>query len=182
MKHVVFIVPDSTGIRNYLYSDIITKLKGRVTISVWSPLPEKAFEEVENLHGVNLNYYKLPHFQERILGRWFRETASFGRLVWNAEKTQNPTILNFSKKSKKKGVLFQIFEETKRFFGFIIAKRYDWVLFIEKWSIKLGWGNKIKYCEELLKNFSVDKVFVTHQRVPSLLPISLAAKNLEIEG
>ena len=94
-------MPDSTGIRNYLYSDIIKHLKGKATISIWSPLPVIVFDAVRELHGIDIHYKNLKFPQENILGRWLRETATFARLKWNAEKVNNPTILtNWNYKPK----------------------------------------------------------------------------------
>ena len=42
-KKVLFIIPDGVGIRNYLYSDIITNLKDKAEIVFWSSLPKEAF-------------------------------------------------------------------------------------------------------------------------------------------
>lgn len=83
MKNILFLVPDSTGIRNYLYSDILKHLKNKAIIHVWSPLPRQVFDEVGKLHGIDLYYQQFTFPNEPILSRWLRESATFARLILN---------------------------------------------------------------------------------------------------
>ena len=55
-KHILFIVPDGVGIKNFLYSDIIKILKSECEITIWSTLPLEAFKDVERIHKLKFNY------------------------------------------------------------------------------------------------------------------------------
>ena len=79
-KNILFLVPDGVGIRNYLYSDIIPHLKEKSAISIWSPLPLEAFEQVEKLHQTKVAYSHLKLEVEPTLSRFLREAAIFARL------------------------------------------------------------------------------------------------------
>lgn len=181
MKNILFLVPDSTGIRNYLYSDVIKHLKVDASIAIWSPLPVKVFDNVREFHGVDIQYKKLKLPQENILGRWLRETASFARLKWNAKKVDNSTILTNWNYKPKGGLPKRLFNKTNRWIGSVISNRFDSILNFEKLARNLWSKDIIEYYKGLLKRSSIDKVFITHQRVAHLMPICLAAKNLGIE-
>ena len=58
-KHILFLVPDGVGIKNYLYSDIITNLKNDAKITIWSTLPIEAFEDVKRIHNIEFDYKKI---------------------------------------------------------------------------------------------------------------------------
>lgn len=179
MKNILFLVPDSTGIRNYLYSDIIKHLKGRASIVIWSPLQEKVFNAVCEFHGVDFQYYNLTFPKENVLGRWLRETASFARLKSNSKSVSNKTILNYWKYNPK-GLRKKLFNSTNIWLGSIIYNQYSLILAFERYS-RYFWSNKIKGYENLLKQAKIHKIFITHQRVAHLMPLCLAAKNLGIE-
>lgn len=181
MKNILFIVPDSTGIRNYLYSDILSFLKGNSNIFIWSSLPDAVFDAVRDFHNAELQYKSLTLPRENILGRWLRETATFARLNWNAKKVSNPTILSYWNYKPQGGLLKTLFNKTNVWIGKLLCRNYRIILLLESTAIKL-WSNATVsfYEDELLKN-KIDKIFITHQRVAHLMPICLAAKNLGIE-
>lgn len=89
---VIFIIPDGVGIRNYLYSDVIKHLKEKAEIVFWSPLPKEAFTEVIDLHEVEIRIDSLKLPVENILTRFFREAATYARLVYDAGKVDNKAI------------------------------------------------------------------------------------------
>lgn len=178
-KHVVFIVPDGVGIKNYLYSDLLKHLDAFAKVTIWSPLPESAFKEVKSLHNIEFNYKKLTLYSESIVTRLLRESASFARLNYNAKKTQNETILLNWRRPKgnfKLGLLYR-FAET---IGSWAKSNYNRIISLERRS-KQNWSSTIieSYKTEL-KALKTDSIFITHQRVTGLMPICLAAKALNI--
>ncbi len=179
LNKILFLVPDGVGIRNYLYSDIIKNLKYKNEICIWSPLPAEAFNDVEKLHEIKLNYQFLKLYPEGFLTRVLRESATFDRLILNSKKTNNPTILsnwNYNPKTFKQKLL-----------NFIAQKIGDWASKNENRILKLeakaktNWDAKIinNYIQKL-KNLNPTSIFITHQRVAALMPICIAAKELGI--
>ena len=64
---------------------------------------------------------------------------------------------------------------------FLIYKNYSLIIWFEKWS-KLFWSKKlIETYKRRLTEAKINKIFITHQRVVSLMPICIAAKELDIE-
>jgi hypothetical protein len=177
---LLFLVPDGVGIKNYLYSDIVFYLKEKAAISIWSPLPFQAFEVVEQWHHIKMEYTHLILEVEPILSRFLRESAIFARLIYNSRKVKNPTILtnwNYKPKSLKLFIINKLMEFT----GTLIYKNYSLIILFENWSKKF-WSKKlISDYKKKLTQSKIDKIFITHQRVASLMPICIAAKQLGIE-
>ena len=76
---IVFIVPDGVGIKNYLYSQVISHLKDDSDVAIWSTLPQYAFEEVTKLHETDVDYFNLTLHPEGIVTRLLRETTTNAR-------------------------------------------------------------------------------------------------------
>lgn len=180
-KHVVFIVPDGVGIKNYLYSELLNYVDAFAKVTIWSSLPESAFDEVKHLHNMEIQYKQLTLHRESILTRLFRESASFARLCYNAKKTQNETILLNWRRPKgnfKLGLLYRVAETI----GSWAKTNYFRILSLENHS-KKQWSSKIiESYKTDLKALNVDSIFITHQRVPGLMPICLATKALNIKS
>jgi len=171
---VLFIIPDGVGIRNYLYSDLLHQLK-EAEITFLSPLPKKAFQELK----VDFTYFHLTFSKESFLTRIARETATFARLCYNAEKVKNPSILE-NWNYEPKGIKLKFLNKTAQLFGKVASKKYTYILKLENFAQK-HWSNQVieQYKKQLLQ-INPKAVFVTHQRVASLMPICIAAKQLNI--
>ncbi|MBC2846114.1 hypothetical protein [Winogradskyella flava] len=180
-KHVVFIVPDGVGIKNYLYSDLLKYVDDFAKVTIWSPLPESAFDEVKTLHNFSINYRRLKLHSESILTRLFRESASYARLCYNSKLTQNETILLNWRRPKgnfKLGLLYRFAEAI----GNWAKHNYKRILGLEEHS-KNKWSRSIiQFYKTELETLNADSVFITHQRVPRLMPICIAAKQLNIKS
>lgn len=180
MKKVLFLVPDGVGIRNYLYSDIIKHLKPKSEIWIWSPLPSEAFEDVKELHNIKFNYKYLELHTEGFFTRITRESSTYARLLVNAKKTENPSILtnwNYTPKTlKHKAVNF-----VAQRIGKWASKKNIRILRLEA-KAKANWNDAIveMYIQQLVA-LQPDKIFITHQRVAALMPICIAAQKLGIE-
>lgn len=176
---ILLLFPDGVGIRNYLYSDVVKHLDKDFRIVIWSPLPEAAFEEVKILHNLNFEFKQIVLQSESILTRVFRESATFGRLIVNSKKTKNPTILtnwNYHPKTLKLKFLNKI----SIYLGSWASISYDRIVKLElkaqnHWSLSVI--NKYKNDLEAL---NLSSIFIAHQRVAALMPICIAAKELNI--
>jgi len=179
-KKVLFVVPDGVGIKNYLYSKLLTYLKkDDIQVVIWSSLPKKVFAEIEDLHGVALDYKTIKLLPEPPLTRLYREATSYARLKYNAKIKNNATILTnwpkpegFNKRSNMQRVAQLI--------GNYLAKDYQRILAFEAKS-KQHWTTSIidQFASDLVA-LNPQSIFITHQRVASLMPICLAAKQLGI--
>lgn len=172
-------VPDGVGIRNYLYASLIPHLMMDANLHFWTTLPEEAIKEVEKLHDVSIPHTRFSFEKESTLTRIYREAATFARIRFNSKKLENPTILrNWNKRRgslKLKALYF--FAE---FIGGQFGSDYKGILKLEEKSRKY-WNRKIieKFKVDL-KKIESGSIFITHQRVPWLMPICIAAQELGI--
>lgn len=178
---VLFLIPDGIGIRNYLYSDVIKYLKqNNAEIAFWSTLPKEAFAEVNLLHNIkNLDYKKIDLKPENALTRIFRESATYARLIYNANKVNNETILGNWRKGGKSFKQTQLYNLAEKI-GNWASKKYSRILWLENKSIKYWDKSIIESYKKDLKQLNPTSIFITHQRVASLNPICIAAKELGI--
>ncbi|MFD0864114.1 hypothetical protein ACFQ1M_18005 [Sungkyunkwania multivorans] len=178
-KKVLFLIPDGVGIRNYLYSDVIKHIKENASIVFWSPLAEEAFKEVYELHDIDVEYQQIKLPVENAITRLCREAATYARLNHYAKKMSNPTILVVWRRPKnnKKLWLLYIMAEV---LGKWASKKYQRILKLERMAQR-HWSNAvISNYKGKLKAVAPHSIFITHQRVAGLNPISLAAKELDI--
>lgn len=171
---ILFIVPDGVGIRNYLYSNLITELN-TCSITVLSSLPKEAFYQI----NTNFDYQKLTFEKEGFITKLFRETATYARLCYNSKKVNNKSILtnwNYNPKGFKLKTL-NIFAQI---IGKLAASNYKNIVKLEQIAQK-NWSRKSveEYKQQLLA-INPKSIFITHQRVASLMPICIAAKELKI--
>ena len=179
-KNILFLIPDGMGIRNYLYSNLLSVLKDKSDFIFWSTLPLEAFNEVKNLHQIDFEFKQIKLPIENIKTRLFRESVIFARLIHNTELVQNSTILN-NWNYNSKGLKLKILMNLAQFIGKKISKNYNAILKLEQKS-RNAWDKKIiqDYKKELQEK-KIIRIFITHQRVANLLPICLAAQELGIE-
>ncbi len=178
-KKILFLIPDGVGIRNYLYSDVLKYLKQEADIVFWSPLPEKAFDEVKVSHDINIKYQNIKLLPESLFSRLFREAATYARLKYNSAKIKNLTILNNWRKEKKNFKLRQLYTVAEKI-GSWSSKKYDRILSLEQKSKKYWNRSVIDQYKKDLRLLNPTSVFIPHQRVAGLMPVCLAAKELNI--
>ena len=178
--HILFVVPDGVGIKNYLYSDVLKHLiRANAKISIWSPLPESVFDEVKTLHNIAIGYQSLVLKKEPLLTRFYREATTYARLLRNTALKNNPTILsnwNLPKGNFKLKLLYKAAMQM----GTYLSKDYKRILHYETKS-RDGWSAKVisEYIKDL-ETLQPTSIFITHQRVASLMPICIAAQRLGI--
>ncbi|WP_179376463.1 hypothetical protein [Winogradskyella wichelsiae] len=180
-KKILLIIPDGVGIKNYLYSKLLTELKSDdIQIVIWSPLPKEVFNEVERLHGITIEYKAIILLAEPPLTRLYREATTYARLKHNVILKNNTSLL--TNWPKPKGYSKRAFmQRIAQVLGNYLTKDYKRILSYEAKS-KQHWGMAViaKY-KAYLEALQPQSVFITHQRVGSLMPICLAAKQLNIK-
>jgi hypothetical protein len=178
-NNILFLVPDGVGVRNYLFSNVITGLKDVSQIHIWTTLTQPAVYEIERLHNVNLHYHQITLPSEPMKARLRREAATYARLLVNREKLNNPAVMNYWGK-KPKGLKLKLFYKVVKNIGFRASKNYNKILELEKRSGKAWPVSQTAHYKQVLERIAPKKIFVTHQRVASLQPICNAARELGI--
>ena len=178
-KNILFIIPDSTSVRNYAYSNIISEFNNDVNIHIWSTLDQKVIQKIESLHNVKIFYNKILLPKENFFKFFLREITTYARLVHNSKKVKNETIKRFWKHNNntfKKAIFYKV----SKLFGQCISYSYRMILLIENFFNKLVTHKDISFFKKKLVQDKIDTIFITHQRVAQLYPIVLAAKKIKI--
>ncbi|MBT8262675.1 MAG: hypothetical protein KJO05_07625 [Bacteroidia bacterium] len=178
-KNIVFLVPDGVGVRNYLFSNIISSLKPHANIHLWTTLTRPSLKEVEKLHDVQLYYRSISLSPEPVKARLWRESSTYARLLVNRKQLDNPVVMEYWGK-RPKGLKMKMFYYLVKKIGRWASRDYNRILRLEERSSRLWPASKVEHFKDILKEINPEKIFVTHQRVASLQPICAAAKELEI--
>lgn len=180
-RKVLFVIPDGVGIRNYLYSDMIVNLQeAGIEILLMHNLDQELIQLVNYKFKIQIRQIKFKSFPETKIQTFYREATTFARLNTNAKRTKNPTILsNWS--GSNSGLRKQIFLGFAKFIGSRF-KTYESIRFFES-EIERNWKNTeaFLYNQKILDEYSPDLVFITHQRVPALVPLCMAASSRKIK-
>ncbi len=181
MKRICFLIPDGIGIRNYLYSEVISILlnQGHEVI-LWHSLDPELIQLTEKRLGVSFEQYPFEHKPDGMRVQLLREAARYARLKLNARLKTNPTILtNWTiNASSKKGYLLRKGAEILGSF----LNSYSAVASVESLEFKLIRSSKsFQLAEKFLKEIKPDLIFCTHQRVFSVTSAIEAAKSLGIK-
>ncbi|MGC6429630.1 MAG: hypothetical protein ACON5F_01155 [Jejuia sp.] len=178
-KKIIFVVPDGTGIRNYLFSQIIPLLvqEGHKFL-LYHALSEKAIKEIENLYGFTIEHKSIPIYRETFFQKFFRESICFARLLHNTKLEGNETILTNWKRNH--GGIKQLFYKCAEFFGYYLHLKYPRILNAEKRYQKLL-VDSLKPEKEFLSSYEPDVIFCTHQRAVKAIPVFKAASELGIK-
>ncbi len=178
---ICLLIPDGVGIRNYLYSDLITILQSKGhEIVLWHSLDNELIQLAEKRLETSFNQFPFEHKPDSIGPQLIREAAKFARLRLNAKQKNNPTILgNWTKTSSthKGKWLMKIAE----LLGSTL-KSYQAVANAETfgfWLIRKS--PEFKRAKQLLLQINPDLLFCTHQRVFSVTASVEAAKSLGIK-
>lgn len=178
---ICFLVPDGVGVKNYLYTDLLSDLSsmGHEVILLHSLASEIA-EEIKKVHNQEFPHVAYKVFSEPFIVRFFREACSLARLHVFDKIENNPTIpLNWmpKKESWKKKLFFGAVESyAKR------LKELHQIEKLENWIFEhLRKKSGTRYYESLWRSLKPDLIFCTHQRVPEAAFPILAAQNCDIE-
>lgn len=180
MKRICFLIPDGIGIRNYLYSDVISILVERgYQVILWHSLDPELIKLTEKRLKVNFEQYPFIHKPDGKRIQLLRESARYARLKLNARKKNNPTILTnwTGRSSTRKGKLLI---KGAEFMGKFLNS-YSLIAATESFEFKLVRNSKeFNSAKSFLEEIKPDLVFCTHQRVFSVTSAIEAAKSLGI--
>jgi hypothetical protein len=177
---ICLLIPDGVGIRNYLYSDLLEILnKEGHQVVLWHSLDSEMIQLVEDRLGFKLEQYQFEHKPNGVLVQWLREAGRYARILLNASKMENSTILtNWSgASSSSKGKLLN---KAAEWLGKQITT-YKAVELVELQGFKLlNKSVEVADARKILEKIKPDLLFCTHQRVFSVTAAIEAAKSLGI--
>lgn len=179
MKKVCIIIPDGTGIRNYLYSKLVSNLiDANCEIILLHSVSERAIEEILKIYN-NISVYKIPKYKESLKEKFKRESICYARLCYNSTLTNNKSIFS-SWKPNQKSLTKKAFYKLVKIFGNYISKKYKRILYFED-KYEMLVSEKTNDYKSILKEINPSVIFSTHQRAMNAVPIVMAAHQLEIK-
>ncbi len=180
-KRVAIFLPDGVGIRNYLFSDLIKKLKEQnAEVIIYHKIGDTALSETKRIHGVEIESHTLPDYKESPLEKFYRELDCLTRLKFFGKKLNNPTIITNWRPPKRTRML-QFFYFGIEFFSHFY-KSYKAILKIgEKYKAQAQRSPFLDAYITLLQNTKPDVILCTHQRSILATPLFEAAKKLGIK-
>lgn len=175
-KHILLLVPDGTGVKNYLYSDALYHVDCKYTL----------------LHDFNKNtvdylkentfvseYRSLPRFRESVKEKYLRERSQLLRLQHFSEIVKNETLItNYrpKKNTLKKKLFYKAVEWNSR------NKSYADIVKLDAQYLKLIRKNPVyKVLKKQLEQLQPEVIFCTHQRAIIAPYVFVAAKDLGIK-
>jgi hypothetical protein len=177
---VCFLVPDGTGLRNYLYSHVIDHFSPNDEIIVWTTLSDEVVDQVANLHGRSVDYFPMDQFIEPFMCKLIKEAVTYARLRYNTRIDKNQTtMINWTRK-KYRGTT-KLFFQTAAMLGWLTMGSYRAILILEKiYNRLLSGTDYVKHQQSELKKMGVDVIFCTHQRSGDAAAIVHAANLSDI--
>lgn len=177
---VCFLIPDGVGVRNYLYSDVLSKLaEGGIDIIIWHNLDPEILGISQNIHQKKFKEIFFPSFEENIINRIIREMSTLIKLKLDARSFSNPTILDNWDSGKDK-IAKSVSNLEKFIPDFILNNKLRRAL--DKFVLKnTHHTSAFKKYREILKREKPDVIFCTHQRILFAGIAVEAAKSLGIK-
>ncbi len=175
-KHIVLLVPDGTGIKNYLYSDTFKNVDA--TISLYHNFDADTLEQIEQNIKIE-KYVELPKYSEGVREKFLRELIHYVRIKQNAQRAKNNTILSFWNSNYRT-------LKRKLFYGAVILRgklvgSYKAVLKLEEhYEAAIRKTQFYQQVYNILKDQKPEVVFCTHQRALNVPAIFAAARDLGI--
>lgn len=175
-KNILVLVPDGTGIKNYLYTRLF---KGEgIKRGLLHSFDKETLTEISK-HFPAEYQQQIPKYKESFREKFLRELIHRARLIHNAKISSNPTILKFwgkRPKSLKLKVFYTAVIFTARFYT-----NYKAILRLEsRYDKALRKNPFYGECRSLLEQHRPDILFCTHQRALSAPGIFMAARDLGI--
>lgn len=177
MKKVLLIIPDGTGIKNYLYSDVFQDVDA--SLHLMHEFDDRTLSTIQNRLNINESSI-IPSFKERIKERYLRELIHLLRIKFNVKKLNNPSILKFYKPKRanlKQRLFYKAIEVRSKF-----SSSYKSIEKLEtKYENTLGENNFYNEIKSVLENINPDVVFCSHQRALKMPTLFKAARDLNID-
>lgn len=176
-KHIAFIIPDGVGIKNYLYSSLISNLiRNNAKITLIHNFPEKIISEIEEIHKKKIDSIPLLDYKELLITKFYRELICLSRLKRNIQKTKNKTLIT-NWNPNLNSIKHKFFYLIISLLSSIVFRNYKLILWLEKMQLKTI---KSEIYKPVFKN-KIDLIFCTHQRSLPAIPYIHLAKQFGIK-
>ena len=163
---IAFLVPDGVGLRNYLYSDVLTHLKGN-DITIIHKFPKEIVEEIKEAHpSLPLKFVSFNVVKETRFCDLLRRSLYEGRLNLNFRIAKNPTLSrNLYELNRNSPLKKRLLQQFISVLGKRLSRNIQSFTKAENFLFsKMNKSEAGKKCESILKDISPDVIICTHQR------------------
>ncbi len=176
-KKILLLVPDGTGIKNYLYSKVFQDCD---SLLLFHNFDDDTLAQIQK--NIRLKEtIEIPKYKESVREKFYRELIHTVRIRHYAKKAENPTILKFRKR-KHKGWKLKLFYAGVGFASRLVFK-YDQILQLEaKYDASIKRNPFYEQVKAILEKHDIDTVFCTHQRALKAPTVFAAARDLGIKA
>lgn len=179
-KKLLILIPDGTGIKNYLLSDFIKLASENFDITLAHNFNIAIHKEI-NISNDKYKHINIPKYHENLKHKFIRESLCFARLKYNSSLKGNPSIMVNWRRTFKK-IPKKFFYKQVEKYGKFLNKDYERIKKLTvSYHKSLLDSNSINSFFKLLKSESPDIVFSTHQRALHNIPFFAAARKLNIK-
>jgi len=172
---ILFLVPDGVGIKNYLYSPLLSKLSQKgAEVALLHNLTPSAVHQVEKLHGIPLRSFPMHPYREKPHIKFLRESIAYARLLHNTRITGNETIMD-NWKPPRAGAKKWFYKGVEQY-GKYLSRDYKRIIKAEQKLSDWQFRENNPYLK-LMDEYRPDIVVNLHQRAPaSVLPVVAARR------
>ncbi|RMH16098.1 MAG: hypothetical protein D6696_19015 [Acidobacteria bacterium] len=173
--HTVLVVPDGVGIRNFLCTDFVDRLRERGPVSVWHALDPATVGE----HGAHLDrgvrWRPLPRFRESLGERVLRQAKVFAQLYWRYREDAGDVQLGVLRpRGRPAAVAVNLLA---RLLGALAARPRGLSWLERRHAAACRRARHFpRFAAELADLGPADVVFCTHQRASRAVPALAAAR------
>ncbi len=161
---IAFLIPDGVGIRNYLYSRVLSLLSEHDIILIHD-LPPQVVDELRAMHQIDFEEVKFPRPKESRRVSFLRKVCSFGRIHANSKAVGNKTIGdNYFFYYHQKGLAKIYFKLHDAIGKFVSLNRAQLNNAEERLAALMLHSAAGDLANEVLDEANPDIVFCTHQR------------------
>lgn len=177
-ERILLLVPDGTGIKNYLYSNVFKNTNHELILL--HPFDDDTLSYIKT--NVTLDScIAIPKYTESIREKFLRELIHLARLRYNAKEVENLTILKFWKRGHK-SLKLKIFYTAVQMVARTV-RSYARIEALElKYDESLQKNPFYKKIEAILKEYTPTRIFCTHQRALVAPTVFKVARDLGISS
>lgn len=172
-KTLGLVITDGVGFRNFILSGFLEEIKLRFEkIIIFSALPGSVFEDFDLSNCI---LEELEDYREPGLTWFFRKLKELAHLRKNEGNNfgfHDNLKANYTKANSRRGKLTRL--------AYRLTRQFNSEESIEKFyklqQSSLSKNAATKFYQQLLKKYSPDLLFFTHQRPPYIAPLIYAAR------
>lgn len=170
----LMIVPDGVGIRNFLCTGFVDRMRTKGPVHIWHALPEAGLAPHRARWGDAVQWTPLPRYREGLPERLLRQAKIDAQLYWKAQ--QDNSAIAFRRRRRAQRWPPRLIARTARTVG-RLASHQRGVAWLDRAHARAALrASYLEPFSALVRAEQPDVVFCVHQRASTAVPAMLAAR------